>query len=302
MTPAARVQAAIEILDAIGSGDPAERALTRWARSSRYAGSKDRAAVRNHVFDVLRRRRSSAALGGAETGRGLMLGLLRGDGIDPGEVFGATPHAPPPLSEAERATGRDPEPGAEALDLPDWLWSAFQDSLGETAEATAEALRHRAPVHLRVNLARTSVADAQAALARARTGEYTSFEVGRGLPADMLARYFNKGPQNHYIVSDKIRSRVTFKPRNLLEEFDTLGNFDIIFCRNVLIYFDRPTKSDVLNRLARVLAPDGYLILGGPETTLGLCDAFERHGEWRNVYTRIKSIQPSSLSTGRIVA
>ena len=166
MTPAARVQAAIEILDAILGGDPAERALTRWARSSRYAGSKDRAAVRDHVFDVLRRRRSSAALGGAGTGRGLMLGLLRGDGVDPGEVFGATPHAPPPLSDAERAAGRAPDPGAEALDLPDWLWAVFQDSLGETAEGAAEALRHRAPVHLRVNLARTDVAEAQAALAR----------------------------------------------------------------------------------------------------------------------------------------
>lgn len=142
----------------------------------------------------------------------------------------------------------------------------------------------------------------QAALGRARAGEYTSFEVGRGIPADMLARYFTKGQQNHYIVADRIRSRVTFKPRNLLEEFDSLGNFDIIFCRNVLIYFDRPTKSDVLNRLARVLAPDGYLILGGPETTLGLCDAFERHAEWRNVYTRSRMPQASSVSTDRIVA
>ncbi len=142
----------------------------------------------------------------------------------------------------------------------------------------------------------------QAALSRARSGEYTSFEVGRGIPADMLARYFTKGPNNHYIVAERIRSRVTLKSRNLLDEFDSLGNFDIIFCRNVLIYFDRPTKSDVLSRMARILAPDGYLILGGPETTLGLCDAFERHPEWRNVYTRSKQSQLSGQSTVRICA
>lgn len=142
----------------------------------------------------------------------------------------------------------------------------------------------------------------QAALSRARSGEYTSFEVGRGIPADMLARYFTKGPNNHYIVSERVRSRVTLKSRNLLTEFDTLGNFDIIFCRNVLIYFDRPTKADVLSRMARVLAPDGYLILGGPETTLGLCDAFERHPEWRNVYTRSKQSQLSGQFTARICA
>lgn len=126
----------------------------------------------------------------------------------------------------------------------------------------------------------------QAALGRARAGEYTSFEVGRGIPPAMLEKYFTKGPNNHYIVAQRLRSRVTYKPRNLLDDFGTLGQFDIIFCRNVLIYFDRPTKSDVLNRMSRVLAPDGYLVLGGPETTLGLCERFERHADWRNVYVR----------------
>lgn len=142
----------------------------------------------------------------------------------------------------------------------------------------------------------------QAALGRARMGEYTSFEVGRGIPADMLERYFVKGPNNHYIVSEKIRSRVTFKSRNLLEGFDTLGNVDIVFCRNVLIYFDRPTKADVLSRIARIVPSDGYLVLGGPETTLGLCDAFERHTHWRNVYTRAKHPQANSQAIDRMCA
>ena len=76
MTPGARVQAAIEILDEILEGKPAEQALTTWARRSRFAGSKDRAAIRHHVFDALRARRSLAALGGAATGRGLMIGVV----------------------------------------------------------------------------------------------------------------------------------------------------------------------------------------------------------------------------------
>ncbi|GAB5375506.1 MAG: chemotaxis protein CheR [Acuticoccus sp.] len=134
-----------------------------------------------------------------------------------------------------------------------------------------------------------------AALGRARAGEYTAFEVGRGIPPDMLAKYFTKGPNNHHIVADRIRSRVTYKPRNLLDEFTSLGQFDIIFCRNVLIYFDRPTKADVLNRMARVLASDGYLVLGGPETTLGLSDSFERHPDWRNVYIRTKETLGQTL-------
>lgn len=165
MTPAARVQAAIEILERIRAGDAAEKALTGWARHSRFAGSKDRAAVRDHVFGVLRRWRSCAALGGAWTGRGLMLGALRQDGVAPETLFTGTGHAPLPLSAEEAAAGRPPEQGAEALDLPDWIWPQFQDSLGDAAAAVAEALRHRAPVHLRVNTARIGRDEAQARLA-----------------------------------------------------------------------------------------------------------------------------------------
>lgn len=165
MTPAARVAAAIEILDAIRAGSAAEQALTGWARRSRFAGSKDRAAVRDHVFDALRARRSLAALGGAETGRGLMLGLCRRDGIDPGTLFTGEGHAPAPLSTEELAVGRAPAPGPEAMDIPDWLWPVFSESLGERAEAAARVLQSRAPVHLRVNLAKATRQDAIAALA-----------------------------------------------------------------------------------------------------------------------------------------
>ncbi|MDU9003720.1 RsmB/NOP family class I SAM-dependent RNA methyltransferase [Sedimentitalea todarodis] len=161
MTPAARVQAAIEILDEILAGKAAEQALTGWSRRSRYAGSKDRVAVRDHVFDVMRRMRSFAALGGARNGRGLMLGAMRHAGSDPETVFTGVAYAPAGLTDAERSAGQDPDPGPEALDIPDWLWPRFTESLSEESEACAKALQDRAPVHLRVNLAKGDVPQAQ---------------------------------------------------------------------------------------------------------------------------------------------
>ena len=167
MTPGARIAAAIGILDRIVAGTPAEQALTGWARGNRFAGSGDRAAIRDHVFDTLRCRRSFAALGGADTGRGLMLGALRASGADPAALFTGEGYAPAPLTEAEKsylgiALTLDP---LVALDCPDWLAPALRDSLGDDFAAAMEALRHRAPVFLRVNLARVGVADAVAALA-----------------------------------------------------------------------------------------------------------------------------------------
>ena len=138
-----------------------------------------------------------------------------------------------------------------------------------------------------------------AALRRARMGEYTAFEVGRGMPENILSKYFTKTENNHYVISPKIRSRVTYRERNLLDSFDSLGKFDIIFCRNVLIYFDRPTKANVLDRMAKLVPQDGYLILGGPETTLGLTMCFERHQAWRNIYVRSKHDAPPTANSER---
>ncbi|WP_420325401.1 RsmB/NOP family class I SAM-dependent RNA methyltransferase [Mameliella sp.] len=163
MTPAARVQAAIELLDRIAAGQAAEQALTSWGRSARYAGSKDRAAVRDLVFDALRCWRSTAALGGGETGRARLLGLLRLREEDPAQVFSGQGHAPAPLDADELAAGQAPH-GAAALDLPDWLAPRFRDSLGAEADATALALRSRADVFLRVNLLRATPETAMARL------------------------------------------------------------------------------------------------------------------------------------------
>ena len=156
MTPAARLQAAAEILDEILNNAPAEQVLTRWARNSRFAGSKDRAAIRDLVFDALRCKRSFAHLGGSETGRGLILGSLRAHGHDPAEHFTGIGHAPAPLSEDEARHTPPPMLEAVALDCPDWLMPQFKSSLGADFDPVLQALRQRAPVFLRVHTGRTT--------------------------------------------------------------------------------------------------------------------------------------------------
>jgi chemotaxis protein methyltransferase CheR len=120
-------------------------------------------------------------------------------------------------------------------------------------------------------------------LDRAREGIYSAFEVQRGLPIQYLLKYFEqKGDQ--WQIRPEIRAMVQFRQFNLLQSFAGLGTFDIIFCRNVLIYFDIPTKADVLSRMAKVLAPDGYLVLGAAETVMGISDAFRSASGRPGVY------------------
>ncbi len=163
MTPAARLSAAISILDRVLAGTPAEQALTNWGRGSRFAGSGDRAAVRDLVFDALRCRRSFAVLGGSETGRGMILGGLRAAGADVDALFSGDGHAPAPLAATERTLPDTPEELVR-LDCPDWLAPALRDSLGPDFAPVMAVLRHRAPLFLRVNLARMTRDDARALL------------------------------------------------------------------------------------------------------------------------------------------
>lgn len=161
MTPGARAQAAIDVLDRVMAGQPAEVALTNWGRASRFAGSGDRAAVRDIVYDVLRCRLSCAARGGGETGRALVLGWARGQGLVEG-LFTGEGHAPAVVRDDE--AGEEPA-GAAALDCPDWLVPRLQASLGERFADVMAAMQQRAPVFLRVNGARATMAVALAALA-----------------------------------------------------------------------------------------------------------------------------------------
>jgi chemotaxis protein methyltransferase CheR len=111
------------------------------------------------------------------------------------------------------------------------------------------------------------------ALAKARSGLYSQFAVQRGLPVSLLLKYFDK-VGNAWELSPDIRGKVEFRNQNLLDNCEALGTFDVIFCRNVLIYFDEATKRAVLARIAERLAPDGYLVLGAAETTTGTSHDF----------------------------
>ena len=111
------------------------------------------------------------------------------------------------------------------------------------------------------------------ALAKARKGLYSQFAVQRGLPVSLLLKYFDK-VGNAWELSPDIRGKVEFRNQNLLDNCEPLGTFDVIFCRNVLIYFDDATKRAVLARVAERLAPDGYLVLGAAETTTGTSHDF----------------------------
>ena len=120
-------------------------------------------------------------------------------------------------------------------------------------------------------------------LEKSRAGLYSQFEVQRGLPIQMLVKYFKQTGEFWQINAD-IRAMVQHRQLNLLHDFSQLGVFDIIFCRNVLIYFDQDTKIGIFNRLARATEPDGFLVLGAAETVVGLTDAFKPSPERRGVY------------------
>lgn len=194
MTPAARLSAATQVLDRVLAGEAAEKALTNWGRGNRYAGSGDRAAVRDIVYDGLRQMRSAAARGGSMTGRGIVLGLSRASGSE--ALFSGEGHAPaPPLpTEAAREAL-----GAEALDLPDWLMDEMRDSLGPKLNPVAAALRQRAPVFLRVNLVETDPEAAIRALAddgitaQAHPLTETALEVTAGARKVQTSRAYTEG-------------------------------------------------------------------------------------------------------------
>lgn len=119
---------------------------------------------------------------------------------------------------------------------------------------------------------------------RARAGTYTQFEVQRGLPIQMLVKHFKQNGDK-WQISQQLRQMASFREWNLLQDLGGLGQFDIVFCRNVLIYFDQPTKTKVLESIARIMPPDGVLYLGGAETVLGITDRFRAVEGQRGIYT-----------------
>ncbi|MBT8766477.1 protein-glutamate O-methyltransferase CheR [Metapseudomonas boanensis] len=112
-------------------------------------------------------------------------------------------------------------------------------------------------------------------LTACRAGEYDSLAMGRGLSQERLVRYFDQKAPGRWAVKPAIRSRVEFRPLNLLDSYAALGKFDIVFCRNVLIYFSAEVKRDILTRIHATLKPGGYLFLGASEALNGLPDLYQ---------------------------
>jgi chemotaxis protein methyltransferase CheR len=136
-------------------------------------------------------------------------------------------------------------------------------------------------------------------LEKARQGLYSQFEVQRGLPIQLLIKYFTQDGEM-WQITPAIRAMVKYRQLNLLSDFSDLGTFDLIFCRNVLIYFDQETKVDVLDRLAKVIAADGYLVLGAAETVVGLTDTFKVCPQSRGLYAPNPQRSNSGITAGSL--
>ena len=175
------------------------------------------------------------------------------------------------------------------------IWSAASSS-GQEPYSIAMCLKDMAAqlVGWDIKIVATDISGEM--LNRAREGKYTQFEVQRGLPIATLVKYFNQEGEN-WQIDQSIRSMVDYQPFNLLDDPRSLGQFDIVFCRNVLIYFDQPTKSEVLERMTHVLANDGVLLLGAAETVLGITDRFVPLQGQRGIYEMTQS-QSTQLKTG----
>jgi chemotaxis protein methyltransferase CheR len=146
-----------------------------------------------------------------------------------------------------------------------------------------------------------------AVLDRARQGLYSQFEVQRGLSVKLLIKYFTKVGEL-WQIAPEVRAMVKYRHFNLLADFASLGTFDAILCRNVLIYFDQDTKSDVLRRLAEAISSDGYLVLGAAETAIGLTDRFKMVSDKPGLYTvnttnpRLSTQQEAAYMRPRLIA
>jgi chemotaxis protein methyltransferase CheR len=139
-------------------------------------------------------------------------------------------------------------------------------------------------------------------LAQAKAGAYTQFEVQRGLPIQMLVKYFTQ-QGDKWLIKPELKDMVTFKTANLLGDIGTLGQFDIVFCRNVLIYFDLATKGKVLSSIKNVTKKDGVLFLGGSETVIGVSDSFKAYPDIKGVYVREDStFAPDKKPAAAVIA
>jgi len=173
------------------------------------------------------------------------------------------------------------------------IWSAAC-STGQEPYSLAMMLKDSFPIlgGWKVEIVATDLSPS--VLDRAREGIYSTFEVQRGMPIQMLVRHFDQQEPN-WRIKPELRQMVSFRPLNLLEDFSVLGQFDVVLCRNVLIYFDQPTKTRILAAIAKRIAADGVLLLGGAESVFGLSDAFSGLAGLKGVYGHAKPTKPAAL-------
>jgi chemotaxis protein methyltransferase CheR len=165
------------------------------------------------------------------------------------------------------------------------VWSAACSS-GQEAYTLAMQLHDNLPHGWTYEILGTDISTE--VLARAEAGRYSQLEVNRGLPAAALVKHFER-VGSHWQVSPNLRKNVSFRRLNLAAALPALGHFDVIFLRNVLIYFDVATKRAVLERVGSLLKPDGWLFLGSAETTIGIDDRFDRVATGRTSAYRLRS-------------
>jgi chemotaxis protein methyltransferase CheR len=171
------------------------------------------------------------------------------------------------------------------------IWSAASSS-GQEPYSIAMCLKENAAALAgwRVEILATDLS--QGVLEKSRAGIFSQFEVQRGLPIQMLVRHFTQVGELWQLNAD-IRAMVQHRQLNLLQDFSHLGTFDVIFCRNVLIYFDTDTKAGIFNRLAKAIEPDGVMVLGAAESVVGITEAFKPYPERRGLY------RPNAVRTAR---
>ena len=298
MTPEARLAAAAEILDGYLAETPAEKLLTNWARRNRFAGSKDRAAVRDHVFGAIRRRRSAAWLGGSETGRGLVIGLLRSLGEDPGTFLTGVGHAMAPLTDAERQVPPAPV-GNVALDCPDWLEAPLRDSLGAEFGPVMERMRDRAAVFIRVNRMRTdrdalrTRLEAEGIQSEPVSLATTALQVGQGVRGLRNAASFRDGLfEIQDAASQAVAEAVPLPNGARVLDFCAGGGGKALAlaargCGEIFVHDANPGRmADIPERAARAgarlnILPAGRLESAGP-FDLVICDVpCSGSGAWR---------------------
>jgi chemotaxis protein methyltransferase CheR len=165
------------------------------------------------------------------------------------------------------------------------IWCAAA-STGQEPYSLAMILKDRAAqlAGWKIQIVGTDIS--RKALDRAKAGIYSQFEVQRGLPVQMLVKYFEK-QGDVWQVKPEIRSMVDYRSFNLLHDLRPLGQFDVVFCRNVLIYFDLPTKERVLDGISKVMTTDGSLFLGGAETVFGVSNQFKPSDGQHGLYCRV---------------